>query len=123
MQRRAWLTTVTLIGAVLGSAGCGGQGQGQLPSTLHLVAVPDKIAFDQSTLAAKSGRVTITMANDSGLPHNVAIEDGGTEANGNVVGKGQTSTVSAALKPGTYTFYCAVPGHRQAGMKGKLTVK
>jgi uncharacterized cupredoxin-like copper-binding protein len=31
--------------------------------------------------------------------------------------------VSAQLKPGNYTFYCSVPGHRQAGMQGTLTVK
>jgi uncharacterized cupredoxin-like copper-binding protein len=27
------------------------------------------------------------------------------------------------VKPGKYTFYCSVPGHRQAGMQGILTVK
>jgi uncharacterized cupredoxin-like copper-binding protein len=39
------------------------------------------------------------------------------------VGQGGTSTVSASLKPGTYTFYCSVPGHREGGMEGKLTVE
>jgi uncharacterized cupredoxin-like copper-binding protein len=27
------------------------------------------------------------------------------------------------LKPGSYEFYCQVPGHEAAGMKGTLTVK
>ena len=42
---------------------------------------------------------------------------------GNMVSSGGVSTVTVAdLKPGTYTFYCSVPGHEQAGMKGTLTV-
>ncbi len=39
-----------------------------------------------------------------------------------MIAKGKTS-VSAELAPGTYTFYCTVPGHREAGMEGTLTVK
>ena len=35
---------------------------------------------------------------------------------------GGTSKVTADLKPGKYEFYCSVPGHEQAGMKGTLTV-
>jgi uncharacterized cupredoxin-like copper-binding protein len=38
------------------------------------------------------------------------------------VAKGGKSTVTVDLKPGKYTFYCPVPGHRQAGMQGTLTV-
>jgi uncharacterized cupredoxin-like copper-binding protein len=30
--------------------------------------------------------------------------------------------VSLTLKPGTYTFYCPVAGHRAAGMEGTLEV-
>ena len=36
--------------------------------------------------------------------------------------KGSTS-VTVTLKPGTYTYFCQAPGHRAAGMFGKLTVK
>jgi uncharacterized cupredoxin-like copper-binding protein len=39
------------------------------------------------------------------------------------VQNGGVSTVNVKLAPGTYTFYCSVPGHRQAGMQGTLTVK
>jgi plastocyanin len=33
-----------------------------------------------------------------------------------------TKSFKATLPAGTYTFYCSVPGHRQAGMEGKLTI-
>jgi uncharacterized cupredoxin-like copper-binding protein len=36
---------------------------------------------------------------------------------------GADSTIKVDLKPGNYTFYCSVPGHREGGMVGKLTVK
>ena len=47
----------------------------------------------------------------------------GVDKSGSTVGMGGKSTVTAALKPGKYTFYCPVDGHKAAGMKGTLTVK
>jgi uncharacterized cupredoxin-like copper-binding protein len=63
------------------------------------------------------------MLNKSSVPHDIAIQGNGVNQIGKVVSNGGTSTVSSALKPGKYTFYCSVPGHRQAGMVGTLTVK
>lgn len=63
------------------------------------------------------------MANPATVPHNVAIEGSGVDEEGEIVGEGETSTVEADLEPGEYTFYCSVPGHRQSGMEGTLTVE
>ena len=57
------------------------------------------------------------------LQHDVSLQGPGVNVQGKKVTKGGTSTVSANVKPGKYTFYCSVPGHRQGGMQGTLTVK
>ena len=80
------------------------------------------LRFDTDRLSAEAGKVTISMANPSSLPHNVAIKGDGVDVRGDVVGSGGTSTVSADLQSGMYTFYCSVPGHEQGGMTGTLTV-
>jgi plastocyanin len=83
------------------------------------------LSFTEKTLDAKAGTVTITMDNPSGdqMPHAVAIEGNGIDKDGEVVQPGGKSTVTADLKPGTYTFYCPVGQHRQNGMEGTLTVQ
>ena len=39
-----------------------------------------------------------------------------------LIAQGKTST-SVELAAGTYTFFCTVPGHREAGMVGTLQIK
>jgi plastocyanin len=82
------------------------------------------LAYTSDTATAKAGKVTVDFTNPQPISHDVAIEDSGGEtiAQTEVVGEGSDSTV-ANLKPGEYTFYCSVPGHREAGMEGTLTVK
>lgn len=98
-------------------------GSGQ-PTTLHIEAdASGALRFDKSMLSGQAGKVTIVMANPSPLSHDIAIQGDGIDVKGKVVKQGGTSTVSADLKPGTYTFLCTVDGHAAAGMKGTLTVK
>ncbi len=92
-------------------------------TTLKLSASKASLAYSKKVLTAKAGKMTIVMSNPSFLSHDVAIKGNGVKVKGKVVGKGGTSKVTANLKPGVYTFYCTVPGHEAAGMKGKLIVK
>jgi uncharacterized cupredoxin-like copper-binding protein len=112
-------TTATAPAAPAGSSASSG-------ADLKLAAVESNgLSFDRKTLAAKAGKVTIVLDNPSSgsLPHAIAVEGNGVDKDGQTVQPGSTSTVSLNLKPGKYTFYCPVPGHRQAGMKGILTVQ
>ena len=62
------------------------------------------------------------MDNPSSVPHAIAVEGNGVDQAGETVEKDGVSKVTVDLKPGTYTFYCPVDGHKAAGMEGKLTV-
>jgi plastocyanin len=88
-------------------------------ATYKLSAEKSKLKFNKSTIRAKAGKVTLSMSNPSSLPHNIGIKGKGS---GKTVTKGGTSTYTATLKKGTYTFYCSVGSHAKAGMRGKLIV-
>lgn len=83
-----------------------------------------ELKYDKSSLSAKAGKVSIDFSNSSSLPHNLTIaSSSGTVVNETPTFQGGSKTVSMTLKAGTYKFYCTVPGHRQAGMEGTLTVQ
>jgi plastocyanin len=82
------------------------------------------LAFDQKDVSAKAGNVTIDFDNKQPTPHDVKVEDSsGKELGGTDLTTSGTATATVDLQPGTYTFFCSVPGHREAGMEGTLTVK
>jgi plastocyanin len=108
-------------GAAEAQAAGGGGGGG---AALELSAPEDgTLAFDTDELEASAGDVTIDFTNPAALEHDVAIGTDGDEiAKSDLVSDGDTTEVSAKLKPGEYFFYCTVPGHREGGMEGTLTV-
>jgi uncharacterized cupredoxin-like copper-binding protein len=81
------------------------------------------LAFQFADATATAGSVTIQSKNPQPTDHNIAIDGNGVDQKGNVVQSGGVSKLTVDLKPGTYSFYCSVDGHRAAGMEGKLTVK
>jgi plastocyanin len=121
-------TTETTGGETTSEGAAGGgkeEAGGGAASTLEFEADPNgQLAFTTTDATAKAGKVTIDFTNPQALAHDVKIESssgeeiGGTET----VAEGSDSA-TVNLKPGTYTFYCSVPGHREAGMEGTLVVK
>ncbi len=94
-------------------------------STLEIETDPSgELAYTTTKASAKAGEVTIDFNNPQSLTHDVAIEDSSGKEVGKteLIGQGETST-TVNLKPGTYHYFCTVPGHREAGMEGTLTVK
>jgi plastocyanin len=94
-------------------------------STVKLEADPGgQLAYTTTEATAKAGKVTVDFTNPQGLTHDVAIENekGETVGQTELIADSQTST-AVDLKPGTYHYYCTVPGHREAGMEGTLVVK
>jgi plastocyanin len=123
------------VGMVAGAGGqdtgrlaqAGAKAEGTAKEQNGVLAIPVNKAggllFQYKDATATAGQVTIESKNDESIGHNIAVDGNGVNKAGQVVQGGATSKITVDLKPGSYTFFCSVPGHRQAGMEGKLTVK
>jgi uncharacterized cupredoxin-like copper-binding protein len=118
--------------------GAGASGGAASATTLKM----QDIKFDKTALKASKGQaLTITFTNEGALDHDFTIDkiegkatiDGKDaaqkDAQGNahavyapVKAKGTGKLELTASAAGSYEFYCTVPGHKDAGMKGTLTV-
>jgi plastocyanin len=142
-MRRASAVLAVVVLAALGLAACGGDDDNDTTaastqpatttaggaagggSTIDISTPPGSdLAFDQKDVSAKAGSVTIDFDNQQSLQHDVKVEDSsGQELGGTDLVSSGTANATVDLQAGTYTFFCSVPGHREAGMEGTLTVK
>ena len=90
------------------------------PQVVNLKA--GDLMFDPMTLTARVGQpVTVNFQNGGALEHSFIIDKLNVKLEH--VQAGQTATVTfTPAAAGTYEFYCNVAGHKDAGMKGTLTV-
>ena len=113
-------------------AGCGGGGggggasagyeqpTGPAQSTITISA--KNFAFTPSEVTAKAGIIELQLTSTGGL-HDLVFDKGKFPGFQLEAGTGETDAKKIDLKPGTYVFFCSLPGHRQAGMEGTITVK
>lgn len=143
-MRRSPLLLLIFAVAALAVAGCGGdddgggdtaattttettttqEGGGGAANTIRVSADPGgDLAFQQNSLTGEAGRNTIEFNNPASIPHDVKVERDGEDVGGTEVVTNDTAEATVTLEAGEYTFYCSVPGHRQAGMEGPLRVR
>jgi plastocyanin len=144
-MRRASALACVAVAAAFGLAACGGGGDDNNDTTAAAtppatttggggggggatidISTPSgtDLAYDQKDVSAQAGSDTISFDNRQAVPHDVTVEDSsGKEIGATDLISSSTGTATVDLQPGTYTFFCSVPGHREAGMEGTLTVK
>lgn len=130
MRRFRWAAVGLAVAAVLTACGGGGDDRGgdaggdgaADPGGDRLEVVgTDGLAFEPDRATVAAGDVTIELTSEPGVPHTFNIEEL-DDVEVVMAAGGETATGTIELKAGTYTFYCSIPGHRQAGMEGTLTV-
>lgn len=82
-----------------------------------------EFTFEPAALTLKGGRVTFRVINDGKLPHGFLIEGQGVEKRIDLIMPGETATLEVELSTsGEYVFWCPIPGHRNLGMEGQVTI-
>jgi hypothetical protein len=89
----------------------GGDAGGEAAEGTPSVWIAIDVDFSDFDTELPAGPIALTMDNEGNLPHNIVIEELGSqpvvEADG-----GGSDTASVELEPGEYTFFCSIPGHR-----------
>lgn len=80
------------------------------------------LLFEPDEVALPAGPATFALVCDQGPAHDVVVDVDGEERSLAACNGGQTDVAEVDLPAGDYTFWCSVPGHRQAGMEGTLSV-
>jgi plastocyanin len=97
--------------------------EGPSIDTIEFAALAS-LKFVPATLTMKTGVYTVTLEDDAAGPHTLDFDDTKTLFAGLAVADaGEKASARIFFgEPGEYTFYCAIPGHRAAGMQGTITV-
>ena len=123
MTLKALMAVPALAAIVAASAFMTGTAAAVTPNAINISVSKSSLHYNQKSLTAKPGKVTIYFTNNSKAQHNVSLEQGETEYGATLtIGKSATSTILTLAK-GTYHFYSSVGKDEDRGMAGSLVVK
>ena len=103
----------------LGAAAVAGWGKEQVQGPNDLALKIHNTAYSRTSISATSHQVTLYVTNDDLFWHTITIDQLGIEL---PLPVGSHRRITFTAPSGTYTFYCRIPGHRQAGMLGTITI-
>jgi uncharacterized cupredoxin-like copper-binding protein len=92
----------------------------EVAATVELIA--GDIFYDNEPSELPVGTTQFVMENEGNLPHDLVLEELGDRQVIEELPGGGSGEGSVTLEAGEFTFYCSVPGHRQAGMEFSVTV-
>lgn len=120
LTRSMVIALAASLAVACGGGGGGGDGGGDGGSSATSVTlVGTEFSFDPAQVTISAGTdVTISLQNAGVVEHDITIDELGLEV---YADPGQTTSGTINAAAGTYTFYCSIPGHREAGMEGTLT--
>jgi plastocyanin len=122
-KRVVALTAFAVVVAACGGSSSSGSSYKEPagPPVATLKVESGNVFFKPTKLTAPPGIVKIILKNIESGTHDFVIR-GVPGFDLQVSGSGSTAAKKVELKKGTFTFYCSIPGHEEAGMKGTLTV-
>ena len=110
-------------------AGCGADDESSAVPRARNTVVMSDYEFHPRDVRVRRGE-TLTIVNDGGIAHNLKVERGPDprKETDELAGttsflKGDSEQLKIDLTPGKYVLVCSVPGHREIGMTGTLTVR
>jgi len=119
-MRRMALAAAAVLGILI--AACGGGTAATTATGGSIKITLTEFKYSTPTIELKAGeKVTLELKNAGTVEHDFNMDAVGLKV---LIKSGQSATRTLGpLTPGTYEFYCAVTGHKEAGMKGQLIVK
>jgi plastocyanin len=100
----------------------GGDSGAAATSEIAVTEADFSIALDSGT-DLTAGEYTINVTNTGKGTHDLAIElDGAQVAKSDSIAPGESATLTVALDPGQYVFYCSIGNHRAMGMEMDVLV-
>ena len=130
IQQR-WFQVLGVLALLVALAACGGsqggattsQAGGATGDATAVTAVATDFRFSLDKAEVSAGPVTFVLRNDGSSPHDLKISGNGVDRKTAAIGRGESASLTVALRPGVYRVVCTVPGHELLGMRGTLTVR